>query len=191
VKRQYENFVIQSYETNGNLEIFAVSDLPKDTTAAVTVSMLYLNGNVCPVAGKKSGVNTGPVAWAATSKEVAVPANNAALVLNVSIADMLKLAPDCTPSTCYVRVDAEAEAVGLSAKTAPGGKLLSSSDSFLVEYKNLDLQKPNISVANFKQVRRCWIGLLHVHVDMLEACCFANRPDAVNMLEKGLRAGTS
>jgi hypothetical protein len=171
VKRQYENFVIQSYETNGNLEIFAVSDLPKDTTAAVTVSMLYINGNVCPVAGKKSGVNTGPVAWAATSKEVAVPANNAALVLNVSIADMLKLAPDCTPSTCYVRVEAEADAVGLSAKTAPGGKLQSSSDSFLVEFKNLDLQKPNISVANFKQVRRLLI-LLHGHVDMLKGCCF-------------------
>lgn len=154
VKRQYEDFVIQSYETNGYLEVFAVSDLPKDTNAAVTVSMVYLSGNTCPAkagAAPASG-NVGPTAWAATSQEVLVPANNAALVLNISVADMLKLAPDCTPSTCYIRVDAEADAVGPAAKAAKGGKLRSFSDSFMVEYKNLELQKPTIKLAGFKQV---------------------------------------
>lgn len=149
VKRQYEDFVIQSYETNGDLEIFAVSDMPQDTTANVTISMLYLTGSDCKVTEK----NSGPVAWAATSS-VPIPANNAALVLKMSAADMLKLAPDCTPSTCYVRVDAVADAVGPAAKNAraTGGKLRSSSDSFLVEFKNLELQKPKISISGFKQV---------------------------------------
>lgn len=156
VKRQYEDFVIQSYETNGQLEVFAVSDLPRDTTAAVTVSMMYLGGNVCPAKGAgatPSSGNIGPTAWAATSQEVLVPANNAALVLNISVADMLKLAPDCTPSSCYVRVDAEAVAVGPAAKKAK--KLRSFSDSFLVEYKNLELQKPAIKLSGFKQVGAC------------------------------------
>lgn len=159
VKRQYEDFVIQSYETNGYLEIFAVSDLPKDTNAAVSVSMMYLSGNVCPTkatggaAAPAASSNIGPTAWAATSQEVLVPANNAALVLNISVADMLKLAPDCTPSTCYIRVEAEADAVGPVAKAAKGGKLRSFSDSFMVEFKNLDLQKPFIKLSGFKQVR--------------------------------------
>lgn len=151
VKRQYEDFVIQSYETNGYLEIFAVSDMPAATTATVTVSMMYLSGSVCPAKSSAAGdANTGPVAWRATSQKVQVPANNAALVLNISIADMLTLAPDCTPSTCYVRVDAEAAAAGPAAKSA--ASLKSSSDSFLVEFKNLDLQKPNIVLSGFTQV---------------------------------------
>lgn len=153
VKRQYEDFVIQSYETNGNLEVFAVSDMPTATTATVTVSMLYLSGSVCPANSSAArGANTGPVAWSATSQQIQVPANNAALVLSIKVADILKLAPDCTPNTCYIHVEGEAVAVGHAAKAVDGGKLKGRSDSFLVEFKHLDLQKPHITLSGFEQV---------------------------------------
>lgn len=165
MKRQYEDFVIQSYETNGNLEVFAVSDMPQETTATITVSMIYLSGSVCPK-NASAPSNTGPVAWAARST-VPVPANNAALVANISIADMLKLAPDCTPSTCYVRVDGEA--VAPASKKTGGATLKSGSDSFLVEFKHLELQKPTVKLSGFAQV--CAYACVLVGLGLADTAC--------------------
>jgi hypothetical protein len=155
VKRQYEDFVIQAYETNGHLEVFAVSDMAKPTTASVTVSLVHLGGNVCPAAGAAGASNTGPTAWAAKSQLITVPPSSAALVLNISVADMLALAPDCTPSTCYASVTAEAQAVGAAAKRVGdgGGRLSSAADAFLVEFKSLELQAPAIKLSGYTQVR--------------------------------------
>jgi hypothetical protein len=160
VKRQYEDFVIQTYETtygtDSYLEIFAVSDLPQDTAANLTVSMVYLSGSVCPAKATTTtttaNANTGPLAWSAAQQQLVVPANNAALMVSIKVDDLLRLAPDCTPGTCYIRVEGEAAAVGPAAQRAADGKLKSSSDHFFMEFKNLELQKPSISLSQFTQV---------------------------------------
>lgn len=147
VKRQYEDFVVQSYETNGHLEVFVVSDLPLPTTATLNVSILYLAGSVC----SSDNSTAGPVAWTA-AKAIKVPANNAAVVFNTSVADLLALVPECTFSTCYVDVKATAVAVGHAAATAPGGVLVSSAQSFFMGYKDLELAQPNVTIHSFKQL---------------------------------------
>lgn len=151
VKRQYADFVVQSYESNGRLEVYVVSDLPLPTSASIKVSLLRLAGADCAAPGAP-GASSSPVAWSA-SKRVAVPANNAGIVFNSSVAELLALASGCDYDSCYVSVEAEAEPVGHAATTAAGAVLKSSCQTFLMEFKHLALARPRISVTGFKQVR--------------------------------------
>lgn len=221
VKRQFAPFVVQAYEANGQLEVFVVSDMPYNTTAHITISLMLLAPDTCstdssssrtggssslaagmirgataaqadrptdasmPVAdssssssrnrimstdhsssGGSSSADTldsaGPVAWAA-SKTVHVSANNARVVFNSSVTDMVKLAPECTYRSCYVAVESRAVAVGAAA-AAGTAELVSRSESFLVGYKDLELQQPVIRTTDFQQVSSNWSRPPNTHL---------------------------
>lgn len=157
VKRQYSDFVVQAYETNGNLEVFVVSDMPLPTTALMTISIVHLTGVDCAAAGSNNTEGR-RVAWTA-AETVQVPASNAAIVFNNSVIELFGNVTDCMYDTCYIAIDAEADAVGPVAKQTQ--KLRSHADRFMLEYKHLLIRKPLIKLSDTKQVCVGRFGCCH------------------------------
>lgn len=128
-----------------------MSDDVLPTTAELELSMHRLaapGGAQCACAKAPGGCAAAPAdeggpVWSKNAT-VAVPALNAALAVNASAAELLAAMPDCTPSSCFLRVRGAAAAT----RTKPAAS--SGADLFFAPFKGLGLRKPSLSMTDFK-----------------------------------------
>jgi hypothetical protein len=157
VKHHFSDFVVQTVLDNGNVQVFVVSDDTHPTTAKLDLAVYRLAGAPgaqcgCSPAGGggapacASGSTPAPAepVWSKTV-DIAVPALNSAIVVNASLTELLGAMPKCSPSTCFLRATASA------AKTKTKPAQTSSSDLFFKAFKDLKIETPNVTLANFQQ----------------------------------------
>lgn len=141
VKHQFQDFVLQLTLDNGYAQAFVVSDDIAPTTATLDLSIFRLenlNGSSCPEASAPTPVWTARIA-------VPVPALNAALVFNASVSELMRAAPGCTTSSCFLR----ASAVSSPTKFKPAQS--SGADLFLLQFKDLQVARPGVAISDFRQ----------------------------------------
>jgi len=164
VKHQFSDFVVQAVLDNGHAQVFVVSDDVSPTTAALELVVYRIvapGGTQCactsgacgapgaktffdPIVAVPAGAAGAEPVWS-KKIQVAVPALNAALVVNASAAELLAALPKCTPATCFLRATATAAATRTKAAAT------SSADLFFKHFKELKTAQPKLEIGGFTQ----------------------------------------